>query len=125
MSAAATSGTLTRNTEPHQKCSSRNPPATGPTAAPAPASPAQMAMARARSWGGKTLVRIDSVDGMIRAAPTPMSARKAVSWPEELQKAAAVDPPPKIRSPAVSAPLRPKRSPMAPAVSSSPAKTRP
>ena len=79
ISAAATRGMLTRNTDPHQKCSSRKPLATGPMAAPAPARPAHRAMALARSWGGKTLVRIDSVAGMIRAAPIPMTARRAMS----------------------------------------------
>jgi hypothetical protein len=44
-----TMGTLTKNTEPHQKCWSRNPLMIGPSAPPAPANPAQMAMARARS----------------------------------------------------------------------------
>ncbi len=38
-----------------------------------------MAMALARSWGGNTLVRIDSVAGMISAAPMPMTARRAIS----------------------------------------------
>ena len=47
--ATITIGTFTRKTEPHQKCSSRNPPATGPRAMPRPAMPAQMAMAWARS----------------------------------------------------------------------------
>ena len=38
-----------------------------------------MAIALARSRRGKTLVRIDSVDGMTNAAPTPMTARAAIS----------------------------------------------
>ena len=71
------------------------------------------------------MVRIDSVAGMISAAPMPMTARRAMSCPEDPEKAARVDAPPKITRPAVSAPLRPKRSPMAPAVRSSPANTRP
>ena len=57
-------GTLTRNTEPHQKCSTRSPPASGPMATPSPETPAQMPMARPRSrlsWN--VLVRIDSVLG--------------------------------------------------------------
>ena len=75
MSATAMIGTLTKNTEPHEKCSSRKPLATGPTAAPPPEIPAQMAIALPRSCGGKTLVRIDSVAGMTNAAPRPMTAR--------------------------------------------------
>ena len=51
----------------------------GPMAAPAPEMPAQMAMALGRSWAGKTLVRIDRVDGMTKAAATPMTARAAMT----------------------------------------------
>ena len=36
--------------------------------------PAQIAIAFARSRAGKTLVRIDSVDGMTNAAPMPITA---------------------------------------------------
>ena len=46
----------------------------GPRAPPAPAKPAQIPMALARSWGGNTLLRIESVVGMIRAAPAPATA---------------------------------------------------
>ena len=70
-----TTGTLTKNTDPHQKWSSSRPLTIGPMAPPAPANPAQMAMARGRSAGEKTLARMDSVDGITNAAPAPMSAR--------------------------------------------------
>ena len=78
-SAAAMIGRLTRNTEPHQKCSSSRPDASGPSAAPLPEMPAQRAIALARSRAGNTLVRIDSVDGMTNAAPMPMIARATMS----------------------------------------------
>ena len=48
----------------------------------APAAPvtlAQIAIAFVRSSGGNTLTRIDSVDGMMNAAPTPINARHAMS----------------------------------------------
>ncbi len=77
--ARAMIGMLMRKTEPHQKCSSSNPEVTGPIAAPAPEMPAQMAIALARSRPGKTLVRIDNVEGMMNAAPTPMMARAAMT----------------------------------------------
>ena len=48
-SSATITGTLTRNTEPHQACSSSTPPSTGPSAAPAANPVAQMARAR-RRW---------------------------------------------------------------------------
>ena len=41
-----------------------------------------MAIAFARSRAGKTLARIDSVDGMTNAAPTPMMAREAINRPD-------------------------------------------
>ena len=87
--------------------------------------PAQMAMARARSAGMvNTLVTIDSVAGMISAAPRPIRQRVAMSCSAEPARAEATDPRPKTTRPTVSAPRRPKRSPRLPAVSSSPAKTR-
>ena len=80
MIAAATIGTLTMNTEPHQKWSSRKPPTTGPMATPTPAVAAQMPMAIARSRASvKTLVRSESVAGMMNAAPAPMTARAVTS----------------------------------------------
>src|SRR4029079_5521750 len=66
--------TLTTNTAPHQNDGkihqpvSRNPASSGRSAPPAPAKPAQIAIALARSWGGKTAVRIDNVAGMTNAA---------------------------------------------------------
>ena len=51
MIATMTNGTLTRKIEPHQKCSSRKPPASGPMATPRPDTPAHSAIARARSLG--------------------------------------------------------------------------
>ena len=80
MTAAMTIGTLTMNTEPHQKWSSRNPPVTGPSATAIPATPDHRPMASARSRASvNTLVRIERVAGMISAAPMPMTARAAMS----------------------------------------------
>ena len=68
------------NTEPHQKWSSRKPPTTGPSATATPATPDQMPIAIARSRAFvNTLVRIESVAGMISAAPTPITARAVMS----------------------------------------------
>ena len=57
--------------EPHQKCSSRNPPVRGPSATPTLAVAAHTPMAFGRLWAGKTFVMIDSVAGMISAPPMP------------------------------------------------------
>jgi hypothetical protein len=123
--AMAITGTLTRKTEPHQKCSSSQPPVTGPMAMAMPAVADQMAMAWARSFGTvKTLVMIERVAGMTRAAPTPIRARVAISWPALPANALAVEAPAMMRRPRARAPRLPKRSPRAPMVSSRPANTR-
>ena len=117
-------GTLMRNTEPHQKCWSSRPPAMGPTATPTPATPAHIPMAFSLSWGStKTLVRIESVAGMTSAPPTPMSARVTTRISGDQAKAEKADPAQKTPSPTSMTHLRPKRSPRLPAVSSSPANT--
>src|SRR3546814_5873730 len=79
MAAPTIRGTLTRKTEPHQKCSSRKPEATGSMAAPPLEMPAHTAMALARSCAGQTLVRIDSVGGITNAAPRLMTPRAAMT----------------------------------------------
>jgi hypothetical protein len=122
-SATAITGTLTRKTEPHEKCSSSRPPPVGPTATPIPKTPAQMPMAFACSSRGKTFMRIESVAGMMSAPPMPITAREAVSISLVVDSAAATDEAPKMSRPMLSARLRPKRSPRLPMVSSSPAKT--
>ena len=75
--ATMTTGTLIISTEPHQKCSSSQPPVTGPRATARPAVAAHTAMATARSLATvKTLTRIARVAGNISAAPTPIAARQ-------------------------------------------------
>ncbi len=112
-------------TECQAKCSRTKPLRSMPRAAPPPAMPLHTAMAFGRSWAGKTLVRIDRVDGMIIAPARPMTARAAmrpaaVSAPKAAYPLAR----PKRRSPACMTPLRPNRSPIELVVNSSPAKTR-
>src|SRR5260221_8846886 len=77
-SARITTGMLRKNTEPHQKCSRSQPLVTGPMAPPAPATPAQMPMARAGSLGGETLGGDGSVASLTSEAPAPMIARPAM-----------------------------------------------
>ena len=83
-----------------------------------------MPIARPRSSAGKTLVRIDRVDGMISAPPMPITARLAIRALDEPENAESVEPTPKITRPSASAFRRPYRSERLPVVSSSPAKTR-
>ena len=54
--------------------------------------PAQTPIALPRSLGGKTLVMIDSVAGMMNAPPMPMNARVAMSWSALLANADASEP---------------------------------
>ena len=91
-------------------------------ATPIPAVPDHIPMARARSRSVvKTLVRIDKVQGMRAAAPTPITARAAMSRSGLADQAASADPPPKTTSPPMNTNLRPTRSPSAPSVRSRPA----
>src|SRR6185369_11589687 len=95
----------------------------GPNATPTPAIAAQYEIARARSSGGNTLVINDNVLGMMNAPPIPMTARVAISCDGEVANAESNDPSPNTTMPNCSAPLRPKRSPRLPAVSSKHANT--
>ena len=89
---AATTGRLIRKMLLESKCSSRKPPEIGPIATPSPDTAAQMAIAFGRSFDGKMFVRIDSVVGMIPAAPRPMSAREAMSMVASVERAASDGP---------------------------------
>ena len=80
-------------------------------------------VARPRSCGGKMATISDRVAGMISAAPMPMTARTATTWAGLSAKAPRAEAAAKTTSPTTKAPLRPKRSPKAPAVSSRPANT--
>ena len=66
---------------------------------------------------------IDSVEGMISAAPTPMLARAAMSMPTEPENAAQVEPTANTTSPPRNVHLRPIRSARLPATSMNPPNT--
>ena len=72
ISAASASSAVSTKIEPQEKPSSSAPDASRPSVPPVPAKPAQMPTALARSSGGNTLVIVDSVPGMISAAPMPI-----------------------------------------------------
>ncbi len=95
-----TIGTFTMKIEPHQKCSSRTPPVIGPSPMPSADTPAHTPIALPRSLGSvKTLVMIDSVDGMMNAPPMPMSARVAISALADGANAESAEPTPKMTRP--------------------------
>ena len=78
--ASTATGMFTMKIEPHQKCSSSQPPLIGPTATPTPTMAAHSPIALARGTGSvKILVISPSVVGKITVAPTPMAARAAMS----------------------------------------------
>src|SRR6476619_7473166 len=77
--ATTASGTFTRNTADQLKCSTSNPPPTGPSATDRPVTPDQMPMAAARSLrSGNSDTNRARVAGKISAAPTPIAARPAM-----------------------------------------------
>ncbi len=124
ISATITIGTLTRKTEPHQKCSISTPPVIGPMAMARPTAPAQMPIALGCSCRSKTFMMMASVAGITKAPPRPITARKVISSPGEEAIAESSEPTPKTSMPPSSVHLRPIRSPSRPAVKSRPAKTR-
>ena len=61
------------------KSSVSQPPISGPAASAIADTPAHVPIALPRSSGGNALVMIDSVPGIISAAPMPWTARLATS----------------------------------------------
>lgn len=123
-SESTTIGALIMKTEPHQKWSSSRPPAIGPTAMATPTPPAQIPIALGCSSRSKTFIKMARLEGITKAPPTPISARKVISSAGEPDTPASTDPAPNTARPKSSIFLRPRRSPSSPAVNSSPAKTR-
>ena len=82
-----------------------------------------MPIAFARSSRGKTSVRIDSVAGITSAAPAPCSARNAIRVLALSDSATPAEASPNVSSPMLIQRRRPKRSPMVPPASMSPAST--
>ena len=121
---ATAMGTLTMKMEPHQNLARSKPPAIGPTAMPSPMVPAQPPMARARSAGSRKMsLMIDNDEGIVSAAPPPMTARHAISKGTEPANAAPTEAPAKTVRPMRKNLLRLNRSARLPPTSNSPAKT--
>ena len=119
-------GTFTRNTEPHQKCSSSNPPSSGPSAPPAEKLAIHTPTANVRSRGSRNIVRSrDSVEGASVADARPRIARDAISMVGVNENAASMDAAPKTTAPMSNKWRRPTRSPRVPMVIKAPAITKP
>ena len=95
----------------------------GPRPTPTPAVAAQIEIARARSGPLNTSMMTESVEGMIMAPPMPMTARAAITCPDDSEKMTTNAAMAKMTRPIRSIFALPKRSPRPPMVSKSPAKT--
>ena len=105
-------------------CSSQ-PPTIGPSAIATPVIAPHRPIASARSRRSvNTFVSSDSVEGNTIAAPTPITARAAISSPGLSVSAPARLARPNTDRPASSIPLRPNRSERLPAASTDPANSR-
>ena len=118
------SGTLTKNTEPHQNRDSSRPPASGPIAMPTPIVPPHTPTARARSRGSrKTSSRIDRPAGNGHRGTASHHGAKADQHAHAPRRAAPSEPAANTAKPARKTRLRPTRSAMLPATSSRPPNT--
>jgi hypothetical protein len=117
-------GTLIRKTAPHQNHAISTPPSTGPPTKPTVAAALQMAMAFGRSLSSNTVIRIESVLGMINAPPTPITVRAMISCAGSLANEASNEDAPNSASPMTMTFRLPNRSERLPEVSSRPANTR-
>ncbi len=123
--ATSATGTSAQNTECQLKCSSSQPPLTGPRATPRPVLAPQAPRAAARSRRSvKVLAMIDSVVGKIRAAHTPIAKRSATSWPAVEARAATPVAVANPSRPSTSAGRRPNRSDRLPIASTRAANAR-
>jgi hypothetical protein len=119
-------GTLIRNTEPHQKWSSRNPLTSGPIAVPLEKTAIQTASAARRCPGSWNMLRVSAmVEGISVAPATPSTARAPMRVPALCAYADAAEASPNAPAPSSSRCRRPMRSPRVPMVISRPDSTNP
>ncbi len=74
-------GMLMKKIHSHPRPSTRRPPASGPTSIATPEVAPQRPMAAPRLFGGNVRVMTAIVCGVMRAAPSPCTARNAMSAP--------------------------------------------
>ena len=119
-------GTLSKNTAPHEKYSRIAPPSSGPIAPPSEKAMIQILIAVVRSRASRNMLRIsESVDGAMVAPAMPSSARETISIVALRENAARIDAAPKNAAPTNSRRRRPRRSPSVPIVMSEPANRNP
>ncbi len=113
-SATTASGSVTRNTDPHQKLSSSHPETSGPSAEIAPPSADHSAIDRVRAGPDHSAVMSASVVGNAMPAETPPRIRATTSTSTEGANAASRHAGTDRLTPRISIILRPYRSPIAP-----------
>jgi hypothetical protein len=120
--AAAATGTLRKKIDCQETLSTRKPPTTGPMASARALTPAQVPIALPRSWGGKALEMIESVAGIMKAAPMPCAARPPTNQASDCEKPMKALERPNTMTPKRNIRRRPKMSPRRPPVTSRTAK---
>ena len=116
------SGTLMRKIQPQCRCWLIRPPSTGPSASASALTAAQMPMAVLRSLAlVNVAMMMASVAGISSAAPTPCTARLAMSTPPLPASPAASEESVKTARPTPNSLRRPYTSASLPPTSSSPA----
>ena len=121
---ARPTGTFSQKIHCQEKPSTTAPPTTGPSATPSPETPDQMPSASPRLSALKASLSRVSESGVMMAAPSPCSARAAMSASVLGASAAAAEASVNTPSPATNTGRRPRRSPRAAPVSRKTAKLR-
>jgi hypothetical protein len=116
-STTAASGRLIKNIHRHEACSTSQPPSTGPTPAEMAVKPDQVPMARPRFSLENDALMMARLPGTSIAAPTPCTARAAMSCPGVCAMPQQAEANAKSRSPAEKTRLLPRRSPRLPPTS--------
>jgi hypothetical protein len=112
-------GTFTQKIADQSNASISRPPATGPAPKPRPAIMAQMPIAQCRRSAGNASTMIDSASGASIAAPTPCSARIAISISSLVESAQPAEKAVNHTKPSTNTRFRPYRSPSVPPTSRS------
>ena len=118
MTATTATGRLMKKIALQETCSTRNPPTNGPIESANAETPAQVPIALPRSAGVNALVMIESVAGIISAAPVPCRTRLAISISDDAASPAVAEESAKMMTPAMNIRRRPKMSPRRPPVTS-------
>ncbi|CAO0834611.1 hypothetical protein SMICM17S_06643 [Streptomyces microflavus] len=116
MSATMPTGTLMKNTDCQETCSTSRPPTMGPPAVDAPMTMPQMPIAMFSFSAGKVARSRPSAAGISSAPKSPWSTRKRTTRPISLEKPIAAEETAKPAMPIRKVCRWPKRSPSLPAV---------